>query len=65
MTGDIDMFTPQDLKQILSSGLLSFPITDFDAAGDFVPKTYADSSGWPRMARPPSSSPAARANFSR
>jgi 5-dehydro-4-deoxyglucarate dehydratase len=40
------MFTPQDLKQILSSGLLSFPITDFDAQGDFVPKTYADRLEW-------------------
>ncbi len=29
------MFTPQDVKQILSSGLLSFPITDFDQNGDF------------------------------
>lgn len=40
------MFTPQDLKQILSSGLLSFPITDFDAAGDFVPGTYAERLEW-------------------
>ena len=40
------MYTPQDLKQILSSGLLSFPITDFDANGDFVPKTYADRLDW-------------------
>lgn len=40
------MFTPQDLKQILSSGLLSFPITDFDAAGDFVARTYADRLEW-------------------
>ncbi len=40
------MFTPQDLKQILSSGLLSFPITDFDANGDFVPGTYADRLEW-------------------
>ena len=29
---------PQDLKQIMSSGLLSFPLTDFDANGDFNPK---------------------------
>jgi 5-dehydro-4-deoxyglucarate dehydratase len=41
-----DMFTPQDLKQILSSGLLSFPITDFDAQGDFVQSTYADRLEW-------------------
>ncbi|WP_211450761.1 5-dehydro-4-deoxyglucarate dehydratase [Collimonas antrihumi] len=40
------MFTPQDLKQILSSGLLSFPITDFDAGGDFVAKPYADRLEW-------------------
>jgi 5-dehydro-4-deoxyglucarate dehydratase len=40
------MFTPQDLKQILSSGLLSFPITDFDAQGDFVAPTYADRLEW-------------------
>jgi 5-dehydro-4-deoxyglucarate dehydratase len=40
------MFTPQDLKQILSSGLLSFPITDFDAQGDFVASTYADRLEW-------------------
>ena len=36
------MFTPNDLKQILSTGLLSFPITDFDAKGDFFPAVYAD-----------------------
>ena len=46
MIGAHDMFTPQDLKQILSSGLLSFPITDFDAQGDFVAKTYADRLEW-------------------
>lgn len=40
------MFTPQDLKQILSSGLLSFPITDFDAQGDFVAGTYAARLEW-------------------
>jgi len=40
------MFTPQDLKHILSSGLLSFPITDFDAQGDFVPGSYADRLEW-------------------
>lgn len=40
------MFTPQDLKQILSSGLLSFPITDFDAQGDFVAGAYADRLEW-------------------
>jgi 5-dehydro-4-deoxyglucarate dehydratase len=40
------MFTPQDVKQILSSGLLSFPITDFDLNGDFKPDTYAQRLEW-------------------
>ena len=40
------MFTPNDLKQILSSGLLSFPITDFDAQGEFKPDTYAQRLEW-------------------
>jgi 5-dehydro-4-deoxyglucarate dehydratase len=37
---------PQELKQILSAGLLSFPITDFDAQGDFRPDTYAQRLEW-------------------
>nr|WP_298114261.1 5-dehydro-4-deoxyglucarate dehydratase [uncultured Pseudomonas sp.] len=37
---------PQELKSILSSGLLSFPITDFDAAGDFRADTYARRLEW-------------------
>jgi 5-dehydro-4-deoxyglucarate dehydratase len=37
---------PQELKQTLSSGLLSFPITDFDANGDFRPDTYAERLEW-------------------
>jgi 5-dehydro-4-deoxyglucarate dehydratase len=37
---------PQELKKILSSGLLSFPITDFDAAGDFRADTYAERLEW-------------------
>jgi 5-dehydro-4-deoxyglucarate dehydratase len=40
------MFTPQDVKQILSSGLLSFPITDFDAQGNFNPETYTKRLEW-------------------
>ena len=40
------MFTPQDVKHILSSGLLSFPITDFDANGDFNPETYTRRLEW-------------------
>jgi 5-dehydro-4-deoxyglucarate dehydratase len=46
LSGAYHMFTPQDLKHILSSGLLSFPITDFDAQGDFVANTYADRLEW-------------------
>jgi 5-dehydro-4-deoxyglucarate dehydratase len=37
---------PQELKKILSSGLLSFPITDFDAEGNFRPSTYAERLEW-------------------
>jgi 5-dehydro-4-deoxyglucarate dehydratase len=37
---------PQELKKILSSGLLSFPLTDFDDAGNFNAKTYAERLDW-------------------
>lgn len=37
---------PQELKHILSSGLLSFPLTDFDEAGNFNAKTYAARLDW-------------------
>jgi 5-dehydro-4-deoxyglucarate dehydratase len=37
---------PQELKQILSAGLLSFPVTDFDAEGNFRPDTYAARLDW-------------------
>ena len=37
---------PQELKQILSSGLLSFPITDFDANGDFRKDSYVERLEW-------------------
>ncbi|MES2316455.1 MAG: 5-dehydro-4-deoxyglucarate dehydratase [Pseudomonadota bacterium] len=37
---------PQELKTILSSGLLSFPLTDFDEAGNFNAKTYAARLDW-------------------
>jgi 5-dehydro-4-deoxyglucarate dehydratase len=37
---------PQDLKTIVSSGLLSFPVTDFDAQGDFNAKSYAARLEW-------------------
>ena len=37
---------PQELKSIMSSGLLSFPLTDFDQAGDFNAKSYAARLEW-------------------
>lgn len=37
---------PQDLKSIMSSGLLSFPLTDFDAQGNFNAKGYAARLEW-------------------
>lgn len=37
---------PQELKSIMSSGLLSFPLTDFDAHGDFNAKSYAARLEW-------------------
>jgi 5-dehydro-4-deoxyglucarate dehydratase len=38
--------TPQELKETISSGLLSFPVTDFDAAGDFRRDTYVERLEW-------------------
>jgi 5-dehydro-4-deoxyglucarate dehydratase len=38
--------TPQELKTIMSSGLLSFPLTDFDAQGDFNARGYAERLEW-------------------
>lgn len=38
--------TPQELKAILSSGLLSFPLTDFNAQGDFDAAGYARRLEW-------------------
>ena len=38
--------TPQDLKTIMGSGLLSFPITDFDEQGNFRPKSYIERLEW-------------------
>ncbi|WP_144109616.1 5-dehydro-4-deoxyglucarate dehydratase [Paraburkholderia sp. BCC1886] len=40
------MTTPQELKQIVSDGLLSFPVTDFDTAGNFRATTYAERLEW-------------------
>ncbi|MBV6288252.1 5-dehydro-4-deoxyglucarate dehydratase [Pseudomonas aegrilactucae] len=38
--------TPQELKKVLSSGLLSFPITDFHANGDFNKESYQKRLEW-------------------
>jgi 5-dehydro-4-deoxyglucarate dehydratase len=38
--------SPLELKSTLSSGLLSFPVTDFDANGDFRADTYAKRLEW-------------------
>ena len=37
---------PQELKSIMSHGLLSFPVTDFHANGDFNTKGYAERLEW-------------------
>jgi len=37
---------PQDLKSIVSNGLLSFPVTDFDAQGEFNARGYAARLEW-------------------
>lgn len=37
---------PQDIKQKLGSGLLSFPVTHFDAEGRFVPESYKSHVEW-------------------
>jgi 5-dehydro-4-deoxyglucarate dehydratase len=37
---------PQELKAILSSGLLSFPVTDFDQQGDFSRAGYIKRLEW-------------------
>ena len=38
--------SPQDLKTIMGSGLLSFPVTDFDERGNFRPSGYAERLEW-------------------
>ena len=38
--------TPAELKTTMSSGLLSFPVTDFDARGDFRADTYGKRLEW-------------------
>jgi 5-dehydro-4-deoxyglucarate dehydratase len=40
------MTTPQELKSTISYGLLSFPLTDFDAELRFAPKPYAERLEW-------------------
>ena len=37
---------PQELKSIIGSGLLSFPLTDFDAQGDFHAQGYTERLEW-------------------
>jgi 5-dehydro-4-deoxyglucarate dehydratase len=37
---------PAELKQVMESGLLSFPLTDFDAELRFNPKPYAERLEW-------------------
>lgn len=37
---------PSELKSVLQAGLLSFPVTDFDAAGDFEPHGYRRRLEW-------------------
>ena len=38
--------TPDDLKAALGSGLLSFPVTHFDAEGRFAPESYRRHVDW-------------------
>lgn len=38
--------SPQELKTVLQSGLLSFPLTDFDAQLKFAPKPFAERLEW-------------------
>jgi 5-dehydro-4-deoxyglucarate dehydratase len=40
------MTPPQDLKKIISHGLLSFPLTDFDRRLQFAPRPYAERLEW-------------------
>jgi 5-dehydro-4-deoxyglucarate dehydratase len=38
--------SPQELKTVLGSGLLSFPLTDFDADLSFAPRPFAERLEW-------------------
>jgi 5-dehydro-4-deoxyglucarate dehydratase len=46
MSHVFNSMTPQDLKTIIGSGLLSFPLTDFNAQGDFDAAGYARRLEW-------------------
>lgn len=39
-------FSPAELREVLSSGLMSFPLTDFDKAGDFHEAGYRNRLEW-------------------
>ncbi len=39
-------FSPVELREVLSSGLMSFPLTDFDKDGDFHEPGYRDRLEW-------------------
>ena len=41
-----ETFTPEALKAALPTGLLSFPVTDFTAEGDFDPVGYRKRLEW-------------------
>ena len=38
--------TPEALKSVLASGLLSFPVTHFDATGEFNQSSYSRHVDW-------------------
>lgn len=38
--------SPQELKHVMQAGLLSFPLTDFDAQLRFAPRSYAERLEW-------------------
>src|SRR5690606_2977889 len=40
------MMSPNELKDILSDGLMSFPVTDFDEDGSFNPDGYRSRLEW-------------------
>ena len=45
-TAETNAMTPEELKSVLQSGLLSFPLTDFDADLRFAPGPYAERLEW-------------------